>query len=160
MWRQIRDPRCRPLLLFAPRPPRPVQRGGRVFFRNRRENTMRRTIRRRARHRVTICRAFRHSVQIVESEHVVTDRRQVFWRVATRCPAFARYFLHETTPAWPTWGRGRFIPTSATAKCGLLRTASAPSAMSAPFSKTKMKDDLASRFQMSAAPTVSPSAAN
>ena len=34
-----------------------------------------RTIRRRARHRVTICRGFKHSVQIVESEHVVTDRR-------------------------------------------------------------------------------------
>ena len=37
-----------------------------------------RTIRRRARHRVTICRELKHSVQIVESEHVVTDRLQVF----------------------------------------------------------------------------------
>jgi hypothetical protein len=42
-----------------------------------------RTIRRHARHRVTICRGFRHSFQIVESEHVVTDQPCVFRRA--RC---------------------------------------------------------------------------
>ena len=59
------------------------------------------TIRRRARHRVTICRELRHSVQIVKSEHVVTDR-VAFWQCLG---AKGRYFLGETAPGLSSMGR-------------------------------------------------------
>ena len=43
-----------------------------------------RTIRRRARHCVSICRGFKYSVQIVESEHVVTDRASLLRTIRRR----------------------------------------------------------------------------
>jgi hypothetical protein len=73
---------------------------------------LRRTIRRRARHRVTICRGFRHSLQIVESEDVVTDRRQKVFGAATA--RLARSFLTRDTPACPA----KIAPKIAARACG------------------------------------------
>ena len=35
--------------------------------------------------------------------------------------------LHETTPAWPTWRRGRFSPTCASSRQHLTEGATRPS---------------------------------
>ena len=64
-----------------------------------------RTMPRRARHRVTICRELRHSVQIVKSEHVVTDRLQKVFGATT---AARPLHLRETTPGLSSMGEGNF----------------------------------------------------
>ena len=69
-----------------------------------------RTMPRRARHRVTICRELRHSVQIVESEHVVTDRLQKVFGATTAARPYSKS------------GHGRRRPSQAQAalhNCGM-----------------------------------------
>ena len=67
---------------------------------------MLRTIRRRARHRVTICRELRHSDQINKSEHAGTDRPPARGQECPWPP-----WPRRRPPACPAWGEGRINPT-------------------------------------------------
>ena len=72
-----------------------------------------RTIRRRARHCVTICRELRHSDQITKSEHGETDRRSFLTQSVTLFVAL-RVRGNRPVQAWGRVRRGRTLRKQAT----------------------------------------------
>ena len=69
-----------------------------------------RTIRRRARHRVTICRELIHYDQINKSEHGETDRRQKNRKNYARCVRVAILFARDHPRPVQHGGGGRIGP--------------------------------------------------